>query len=136
PVDFGIAQGGKHPIQLTDTQPANFIDELTKFRVGLSFESKSENLPHACCSCRAREDPRINAVAGDDGELIGRVQFRAKEARNAAGVLRAIAQGLFATMPEWQRLLPRYDLPSLRPVRGRLPYWPLPPRLPESPCTY
>jgi hypothetical protein len=64
---------------LTDAQPANFIDELNKVRVGLSFESKSENLPHACCSCRAREDPRINAVAGDDGELIGRVQFRAKE---------------------------------------------------------
>ena len=77
--NLGIAQGAKHPIQLTDAQPANFIDELTKFRVGLSFESKSENLPHARCSCRAREDPRINAVAGDDGELIGRVQFRAKE---------------------------------------------------------
>jgi hypothetical protein len=64
---------------LTDAQPANFIDELTKFRFGLPFESKSENPPNACCSCRAREDPRINAVAGDNGELIGRVQFRAEE---------------------------------------------------------
>ena len=63
---------------MTDAQPANFIDELTKFRFGLPFESKSENPPNACCSCRAREDPRINAVAGDNGELIRRVQFRAK----------------------------------------------------------
>ena len=64
---------------MTDAQPANFIDELSKFRFGLPFESKSENLPNACCSCRAREDPRVNAVAGDNGELIGRVQFRAEE---------------------------------------------------------
>src|SRR5205807_3858164 len=77
--NLGIAQGGKHAIQLTDAQPANFIDELTKVRVGLVFESKSENLPHACCSCRAREDLEVNAVTGDKGELIGRVQFRAKK---------------------------------------------------------
>ena len=77
--NLGIAQSAKHPIQLTDAQPANFIDELTKFRFGLPVESKSENLPNACCSCRAREDPRVNAVAGDNGELIGRVQFRAEE---------------------------------------------------------
>ena len=64
---------------MTDAQPANFIDELTKFRFGLPFKSKSENPPNACSSCRAREDPRINAVAGDNGELIGRVQFRAEE---------------------------------------------------------
>src|SRR4029077_21239979 len=92
--------------------------QLSKFRVGLSFESKSENLPNACPFCGARENPRINAVAGDDTELIGRVQFRAEEQpRNAAGVLRAVAQALFAAMPEWQRLLPQYDLPSLRPAR-------------------
>jgi hypothetical protein len=78
PVNPGIAQGEKHSIQLTDAQPANFIDELTKFRLGLPFERKSENLPHACGSRRAREDLRIDAVAGDDGELIRRVQFRAE----------------------------------------------------------
>ena len=64
---------------MTNAQPANFIDKLIKFRVGLPFECESENLPNACCSRPAREDPGIDAVAGDDGELIGRVQFRAKE---------------------------------------------------------